>query len=154
MITIQQLKNMPVGERVGGFELSIKTYKKTWEANKKWYSQVILMDETGEMPADIYVGKAYNPIRGRGHKIRLIICEVQEAEYLGKDRKKLYISEYSIPTTTIAEYEAEQDALDLKWGKEIQGKIRHGLVCSYIKKGKLIDKSEIEKLIEYIMTGK
>jgi hypothetical protein len=166
MITIKQLLQAPVGKKAGGIELSIKTYKKTWQVGDVWFSQVILMDETGEIPADVNVGKTYNPIRGRGSKIRIVVCEVQEAEYLGKDRRKLYVSEYSIPTMTMTEYEEEQDALELKWGKEVAGKIRHGHSCQalggLLKKGTslkeaineiLANKPEIEKLIEYIITG-
>jgi hypothetical protein len=153
MTTIKQLLAMPIGEKVGGFELSIKTFKKNFQVGNIWFQQVILMDTTGEMPADINRGKAYSPVRGHGNKIRIVVCEVQEAEYLGKDRKKLLVHEHTIPTTTMAEYEEEQEAIEAKWNKETEGKIRHGLVCSFIKAGKEINKPMIETLVKYIMTG-
>ena len=153
-MTIKQLLAMPVGEKTGGgFELSIKTFKKNFQIGNIWFQQVILMDTTGEMPADINRGKVYNPLRGHGKKIGIVVCEVQEAEYLGKDRKKLLVHEHTIPTTTMAEYEEEQEALESKWNKEIEGKIRHGLTCSYIKAGKEPDKDKVNKWTEFIMTG-
>ena len=152
-MTIKQLLAMPIGEKVGGFELSIKTFKKTFQAGKLWFQQVILMDSTGEMPADVNVGTEYNPIRGRASSIRIVVCEVQEAEYLGKDRKKLLVHECTFPTVTVDEWEEEQEAIETKWNKETEGKIRHGLTCSFIKAGKEIDKPAIEALVKYIMTG-
>jgi hypothetical protein len=152
-MTIKQLLAMPIGEKVGGFELSIKTFKKNFQVGKVWFQQVILMDTTGEMPADVNIGTKYNPIRGRASSIRIVVCEVQEAEYLGKDRKKLLVHECTFPTTTMAEWEEEQEAIEAKWNKEIEGKIRHGLVCSFVKAGKEIDKPAIEALVKYITTG-
>ncbi len=152
-MTIKQLLAMPINEKVGGFELSIKTFKKTFQVGKLWFQQVILMDSTGEIPADVNVGTQHNPLRGRASSIRIVVCEVQEAEYLAKDRKKLLIHECTIPTTTMGEWEEEQEAIETKWNKEIEGKIRHGLVCSFVKAGKGIDKPAIEALVKYIMTG-
>ena len=153
MTTIKQLLAMPTGEKVGGFELSIKTFKKNFQVGDIWFQQVILMDTTGEMPADVNVGKQRNSLRGRAASLKIVVCEVQEAEYLGKDRKKLLVHEHTIPTITVGEWEEEQEAIETKWNKEIEGKIRHGLVCSFIKAGKEIDKPAIEALVKYIMTG-
>ena len=158
-MTIKQLLEMPIAEKVGGFELSIKTFKKTFQVGKGWFQQVILMDSTGEMPADVNIGKQGNPLRGRAKSLKIVVCEVQEAEYLGKDRKKLLVHEYTIPTITVDEWEEEQAVMEAKWSKEIEGKIRHGLVCSCIKAGFAFcdiedGKSKIEALVKYIMTGK
>lgn len=157
-MTIKQLLEMPIGERVGGFECSIKTFKKTFQVGKVWFQQVILMDSTGEMPADVNVGTSRNPLRGRASSLKIVVCEVQEAEYLGKDRKKLLVHEYIIPAITADEWEEEQAAIEAKWNKETEGKIRHGLVCSCIKAGQAFCdiekyKPEIEALVKYIMTG-
>jgi len=154
MTTIQQLKDMPVGQKCGGFDTFIKTYKKTWQSGKIWFHQIIIMDETGEMPADVKIGLKYNTLRGGGNKIHVTVGEVQEAEYLGKDRKKLYIDQYEIPTITTTEYFRELDEDEQKWDATNRGKVRHWLVCSCIQAGKEINKPEIEELIEYIMTGK
>jgi len=163
---IEQILIQPIGQRINPGMLSIKTYKKTWQAGDIWWSQVILMDETGEMPADVNVGKTYNPIRGRGQKINIIIAEVQEAEYLGKDRKKLVVDQYTIPTMSIAEYETKQDEMDDEVKLIVQGKIRHGLVCAFIHSKQIepdmtsgkehIPKSAkavINEIVEFIMTG-
>ena len=167
-MTIDQLLKMPVGEKVGGFSLSIKTYKKTWPVGKVWFQQVILADATGEIPADVNLGKTTIPntqpgLRGHGNTLKIIVCEVQNAEYLGKDRKKLLVDQFSSPTMTMTEYEAIQGNGLLEWEREIKGKIRHGIVCSMIQK--LDDnmpinlrltpeqKKEIEALVEFIMTG-
>lgn len=158
---IEQIKNQPIGRRLNPGTLSIKTYKKTWQVGEVWWSQVILMDETGEMPADVDVGKTYNPIRGRGNRIIIISAEVQEAEYLGKNRRKLVVSHYSMPTTSMAEYEEKQGQMDDELKFIIQGKIRHGLVCACISPssptGIVVladgDKERINDLVDFIMTG-
>lgn len=156
---VKELLAGKIGERIGGgFELSIKTYKKCWQVGNKWISQVILMDETGEIPADIDVGDKYHPIRGRGISIKIIVAEIQEAEYLGKDRKKLYVEQFRIPTQTMSEFEEEQATLELKWDKEIKGKIRHGLTCSLVKGKQSVnvtkdEKQKINELVKFIETG-
>lgn len=160
---IEQIKIQPIGQRFNPGMLSIKTYKKTWQVGEVWWSQVILMDETGEMPADVNVGKTYNPIRGRGNRINIIVAEVQNAEYLGKDRKKLVVEQYTMPTTSMAEYEERQDQMDDELKFIIQGKIRHGEVCRYMGAGIIRPKMtgpEVEVVKEsilywqdFIMTG-
>ena len=155
-MNIAQLKEMPVKSKVGGFELSVKTFKKNFQIKDIWFQQVILMDETGEITADVKTGKKYKPLRGHGNKIKIIVCEIQESEYMNKPCKKLYVEQHTTPTSTVDEYEAEQDSLSLKWDKEIAGKIRHGVVCSYIRAGNTIsnaDKEIIEALVGYIKTG-
>ena len=160
---IEQIKIQPIGQRFNPGMLSVKTYKKTWQVDEIWWSQVILMDETGEMPADVNVGKTYNPIRGRGNRINIIVAEVQNAEYLGKDRKKLVVEQYTMPTTSMAEYEEKQDQMDDEVKLIVQGKIRHGEVCSYMSIGIIHPKmddseiTEVEESIlywqEFVMTG-
>ena len=161
MTTIKQLSEMPVGSRTGGFALSVKTYKKTWQVGDVWYQQVILMDKTGEMPADVNLGKVAIPntqktLRGHGNTLNIIVCEVQEAEYLAKGRKKLYVDQFSRPTMTVAEYEDSLDEDEQKWDAVVKGKIRMHLVCSFIRAGDVINdlaKQEVNRLVEYIQTG-
>jgi len=76
---IEQVLIQPIGQRFKAGTLTIKTCKKTWQVGDVWWSQVICMDETGEMPVDVNVGKTYNPIRGRGTTIVTIIAEIQNA---------------------------------------------------------------------------
>lgn len=131
---IKQLLDMPTGTRINPGTLNIKTYKKTWLVGDNiWWSQVILMDETGEMPADVNVGKTYNPIRGRGARINIIVAEVQNAEYLGKDRKKLVVDQYTMPSITMEEYESKQDEIDKEVKLIVESKVRCWLVSAYIQ---------------------
>ena len=100
--TIAMLQKYPVGERTGGFKFSIKTFKKRWQVGKIWWQQVVLVDKVGkEMPADVMLGPAYAPLVGR--EIHIVVGEVQEAEYLGKDRKKLVVHEYKQDSITADE---------------------------------------------------
>jgi len=137
-VKISQIIIQPIGQRFNAGTLSIKTYKKTWQVGEIWWSQVILMDETGEIPADVNVGKKYNPIRGRGNTINAIVCEVQDAEYLGKDRKKLVIDQYSIPTMMRNEYEKRQEEIYEGEIRIIRGKIKTWIISEW-SNGRTID---------------
>lgn len=150
---IKQLLDMPIGTRINPGTLTIKTYKKTWQAEDVWWSQVILMDETGEMPADFNVGKTYNPLRGQcGGRVSIIVAEVQNAEYLGKDRKKLMVDQYSIPTQTVDEFQSKQDEIDKEVKLIIESKVRCWLVSASIQ-GQKLTKVEIIKWQEFVLTG-
>jgi len=147
---IKQLLNMPVGERVNPGIFTIKTAKKKWQDKDIWWHQVILMDETGEMPADVKIGK-YNPLIAGG-QIKIIVSEVQNAEYLGKDRKKLVVDQFSIPTTTMDEYYSKQDEIDKENRLIIESKVRCWLVAACIQ-GKNLTKAEILEWQEFVLTG-
>lgn len=159
-MTIKQLLEMPVGEKIGGgFVLTIKKTKKEVLLNGYYTHSVVLFDETGEMLADFKDpgGKgARNPMI-KGWEVKIIVAEIQAAEPTksGEAVKKLYVDQFSVVTANVADqkvgYEPGDDYPD--WRVTVRGKIRHGLVCSYIKAGKEIDKTKIEKLIEYIMEG-
>ena len=164
MTTIKQLLAMPIGQGTGGYDLSIKTFKKTWEVDGIWWSQCILMDGTGEIPADVKVGTSYNPLRGRvSERIHIIVAEIQEAEYLGKNRPKLVVDQFSIPSITVAEYDQTTEDWHRLHEEEIKGKIRHGIICAMIsrnpKDGNITlvpderCKQDINELVNFIMTG-
>ena len=152
MTTIKQLQDMPIGQGTGGYTLSIKTYKKTWQVGKIWWSQVICMDETGEMPVDVNVGMSYNPLRGRARRFNVIVAKVQEAEYLGKDRKKLVVDQFTIPTQTVDEYQSKQDEIDTEVKLIVESKVRCWLVSSSIQ-GKDLSKFEILEWQKFVLTG-
>lgn len=147
-MTIKQLLEMPVGEKIGGFVLTIKKTKKAVQLpNKNYIHTAVLFDSTGEMLADFKDpgGKgAYNPMI-KGQEVKVIVAEIQQAEA----GTKLYVDQFSLVTSQ--DFEPGNDYPD--WRVTVRGKIRHGLVCSYIKAGKKIDKTEINTLIEYIMEG-
>jgi len=157
---IEQILIQPIGQRFNPGTLTIKTCKKTWDVDGVWYHQVVFMDDTGEIPADVKIGK-YNPLH-RGNKITIIVAEVRDVEYLGKPRKILYIDQYSIPTQSIAEYEQGQDQMDDELKLIVEGKIRHGIVCKTISpltetNGIVVltdeDKKRINALVEFVMKG-
>lgn len=158
---INQLLMQKTGQKIGGFTLSIKTYKKNWQSGKFWWQQVICMDETGEIPVDVKTGLVYNPIRGRAQAIHITVAEVQEAEYLGKDRKKLVVDQFTIPTITFDEgQELEAENWARLKEEEIRGKVRHGVVCSLIRAKEIAlepitdsSKKLIEDIVNYISTG-
>lgn len=154
---IEQILRQPIGQRLNPGTLSIKTAKKKWQVKEVWWQQVILVDETGEMPADVKID-AYIPLNGKT-QISCIVAEVQNAEYLGKDRKKLVVSQYVIPTMSMTEYEESQDQMNDEIKLIVQGKIRHGLVCVARRdlgfKGPLsqMHKQCIKSDVDFIMTG-
>lgn len=158
-MTIDQLLKMPVGEKTGGFILTVKKTKKAVKLPSGQYIHtVILVDDTGEMLADFkdQGGKgAYNPLV-KGQEVRIVVSEIQHADPTSKEialrsAKKLYVDQFTIATSTVAEFEAGEEYPD--WRTTVRGKIRHGLVCSFIQAGKEIDKVEIKALEDYIMNG-
>lgn len=157
--TIKQLLAMPIGQGTGGYTLTVKTYKKNWQVEKIWWSQVILMDETGEIPADVKVGGKFNPLRGRTNKINVIVAEIQNAEYLGKDRKKLVVDQFSIPTTMMDEYYEEIDKVYEGEIKIVRSKIKcllasaktgqEGSTIFDVKK--FIESKELDQIVDVII---
>lgn len=130
---ISQILIQPTGTRINPGTLSIKTYKKTWQVDGTFWSQVILMDDTGEMPADVNVGETFNPLRGQtGGEINIIVAEVQEAEYLGKNRKKLVVDQFTIPTQTVDEFQSKQDEIDKEVRLVVRSKIKCWQVAGYL----------------------
>ena len=158
MTTIEQLRKMPVGQRIGGgFVLTVKMTKKSVQLpNKKYVHTVVLCDETGEMVADFLGLGSYLPLK-KGQQVKIIVAEIQELVLKpGNDGIKLYVDQYQTLTQTLDEYDAEIASYKNQWEIEVRGKIRHGLVCSYIQAGVSIDKptkAKINELVEYIFNG-
>ncbi len=120
--TIKNLQDMPAGQGTGGYTFSIKTAKKKWSVKDVWWQQVIVMDETGEMPADVKIGKNIPLVSGG--QISIIVAYVHNAEYLGKDRKKLVVDQFTIPTQTVDDYYKEVDEIYAKELKVVKSKIK------------------------------
>ena len=150
MTTIKNLQEMPIGQGTGGYTLSIKTAKKKWSVKDVWWQQVIIMDETGEMPADVKIGKNIPLVSGS--QIYITVAHVQNAEYLGKDRKKLVVDQFTIPTQTIDEYQSKQDEMDKEVKLIVESKVRCWLVSSSIQ-GKQLNKVEILDWQKFVLTG-
>ena len=158
---VEQILLQPIGQRFNAGTLTIKTCKKTWEIDKVWYHQVVFMDNTGEIPADIKIGK-YLPLK-RGQDVSVIIGTVRDAEYLGKPRKILFVDQYSLPTMTVDDYNEQEEDWSRMREDEIKGKIRHGLSCAFVQGyaqreadvpvATESNKKYILKWQEFIMTG-
>ena len=119
-MNVKQLLEMPNNYRVGGFDLTIKTAKKKWETKEGWMHQVVLMDETGEIWADVNIGKNIPLIAGRS--IHITICEVQDSEHLNKPCKKLLVSQFTQPT------QIGEPEMNFKYGDSVKT-IRSKILC-------------------------
>lgn len=151
---ISDILKMPIGNKLGGgFVLTVKKTKKAVKLpNGQYIHTVVLFDSTGEMLADFKDpgGKgAYNPMI-KGREVRIIVAEIQQAE----TNTKLYVDQFSLVlggSEPEVGYAPGEDYPD--WRTTVRGKIRHGLVCAFIKAGKKVDKAEIKALEDYIMNG-
>lgn len=155
-MNIKQLLEMPVGQRTGGFLLTVKHAKKAWEITKLghkepgriWHQSAIFTDETGDMIGQV---KIQSPEHGNhkplavGMIIRVIVGEIQRAyDSQGpapEPDKKLYVDQYS-------EY-IEQQPMKAAWGpdveeaiawqevrrEEVKGKCRTLLICAMAQSG-------------------
>lgn len=148
---IKQLLIQPVNQKIGGFILSIKTYKKNWQSAPFWWQQVICMDETGEIPVDVKLGLTYNPLRGRTSVIHVIVGKIQDAEYLGKDRKKLVVDQFDYPTRVGDPGEDDID-WEIKREEEIKSKVRCWLVAASLQ-GRNLSREEILGWQEFVIDG-
>jgi hypothetical protein len=88
------------------------------------------MDDTGEIPADVKIGK-YEPLH-RGSEIKVIIAEVRDAEYLGKPRKILFVEQYAVVTILVDEFESRQDEIDKEVKLIVRSKIKCWLVSARV----------------------
>jgi len=152
---IADIQKYPVGYRFGGCSFTVKTTKKTWQlADKTWIHQVVLMDETGEMYADVKIGK-YNPLV-RGQEIRLVVCEIQKDE---KQGTKIYVCQFE-KATAIGE---PPRAMDFPGGEPlnvVRGKIKCWLAAAKVQAGATIEQQYeyvrdpmLAKIIDEIMNG-
>lgn len=149
--TIKQLLAMPIGQKTGGYDLSIKTAKKKLPVKDIWWQSVVLLDSAGsEMPADVKIGKNIPLISGS--EIKIIVAEVQNAEHLSKGRKKLVVDQFSIPTQTADEFQSKQDELDREIKLIVESKIRCWLVSASIQ-GQKLSKAELREWQEFVLTG-
>ena len=126
---VEQILIQPIGQRFNAGTLTVKTCKKTWQVKETWYHQVVFMDDTGEIPADVKIGK-YLPLK-RGQQVSIIIGIVRDAEYLGKPRKVLYVEQYSLPTMMVDEYENRQDDILEDYTQIVRSKIKCLLTAGY-----------------------
>ena len=159
-ITIEQLKSMPNNYKTGGFLMAIKTAKKMWQVKDIWYQQILLMDETGEILADVKLGKGYTPLSGY-KQIKIIVCIIQESFPDGKKKKsekKLLIDQFDLPTQ-IGEPETAINFVNGEPEKVVRGKIKCWLAASMLQSRSVeaalqeIQKPEMKEIIDSIIEG-
>lgn len=158
MLTIKELKAMPIGYKVGGgFLMTVKHTKKSMQKDNKlkaqsgWTQQVVFYDDTGDMLADINI-KTYSPLK-KGQQIKCIVCEIRD-NYTRQGDKLLYVDQFEQVTMTVDEFEAMQDEEGMVWraarDREIRGKIKCLYISSKIRTGvpiqDVIDFAEDERL--------
>jgi len=160
-MTIKQLFEMPLGKenRTGGFNLIIKTARKILEHDGKYVQGVVFTDETGDIDGDVSLPR-YIPLQ-RTQGIRITVCWLQPTS----DGKKLYVEQW-YPLTKVGEPDnfkfqpdwGPEDSEAMEWAaarrEEVKGKCRHGVVCAILSTGADPDKDYVNKLVEFIVTGK
>lgn len=154
---VEQILIQPIGQRFNAGTLTVKTCKKTWQVKEVWYHQVIFMDDTGEIPADVKIGK-YLPLK-RGQDVNVIIGVVREAEYLGKPRKILYVEQYSLPTMMVDEYENRQDDILEDYTQVVRSKIKCLITAGYASREgttmgyllEFVNDKRLEEVVDAIM---
>ena len=153
-MTIKQLLNNPI-QRVGGFDVTVKTCKKLWKVKETWFHQTVLMDETGEMLADFKVVK-YQPLI-RGETIRVVVSETRDTD----KGRILYVDQFVRATATEPDYipnfkDREQQIARSKTKCRL---VASGIQAGQIKIGGLgingldgeVCKAVVDKLVNYIM---
>ncbi len=165
MITIAELQLTEIGTEIDEpMNFVIKTAGKSFkDAKSSWIQQTVLTDETGDIKADINTIK-YSPLI----KGNLIVLEYTIVQPAGEGQK-LRVEQFSQPTVCEEPPESllSYHLRDNEPVGEVKGKIRHwlvyGLVREFLRSGKSIseatneileNKSEIKKLIEFVLTGK
>ena len=146
---IEQLLKQLIGREIRSLTFTIKTAGKLWQVDNDWHQEIVLVDDTGEMLADVLLGKRI-PLP-RGSQIHIFAATVQDAVHLGKDKKKLAVRTYILPTQ-IGEPEEPFQYGDPS--EVVKSKIRCLLVCAYISANTQPSKKHIVKWTEYILTGK
>lgn len=175
---IKDLKNAAEGTEVKGFPLLIKTARKPFkDAEGTAFQEVVFMDSSGEMTGHILL--EYTGEEPQGHhagssafhlwtsKTNLCIMDgvIQSTDERKKESVKLVVYNCFDAATPLT-FDQQQDLQAEDWKQmrqdEIKGKIRHGIVCSMIKRShsgpitlKFTDeqKEEIAALVNFVMTG-
>lgn len=157
MLTIKQMLESKIGERFGDVEKIIKTCKKKWQTDGKWIQQVVITDTTGDILADVNIGKNIPLIRGT--PIKIIVAEIQSSE----KGNKVYIDQFSQPTSSepdLTPYDQFQSDWEKANEKIIRSKIKCWLVAAKIQSdvpdsdAEEFSRSEIlNKIVDNIMKG-
>lgn len=164
MITIKELKEKPIGFQMAGLRFivkHIKSHKKQEDGSH--LQQVVLMDKTGDMLADVCMEK-WIPLKN-SDKIEYAICEIR-ANYTRQGDKLLYISQFKLVTMVGDPGEMSADFVSWKAEKEkeIRGKIKTLAMMHRIDPTKSLDDclddlvafttdARFDKIVDNVMKG-
>ena len=132
-MTIQQLLDMPIGEKTGGgFVLVAKKAGKTFGSASGLMQSITFTDASGDIAADVLL-KGNSKIV-RTEEIKIIVCKIQCTVGEGK---KLYVDQWEKVTCTADEL-PERDPLRQNgpnWDAISRGKVKCRLIEAAIKNG-------------------
>jgi hypothetical protein len=150
---------MPEGVKTGGFDLVVKRARKTKRIDEK----TRLHDTTAEIVGELRIEGCANKqmhIPQSGHKIRIIVCWLQDAE----KGKRLYVDQWKLHTWTADEFEASRgmnySSSDREDEAVVRSMIRHGIVTAHRHKVGLDKKLTDEQMKialcdeDFIYTGR
>jgi hypothetical protein len=148
-MNIKEVLEMPIGQKFGGFDVVIKTCKKKWELKGVWTQQAILFDNTGDILADVNIGK--NIPLNRGSVLHITVGEVQQGviEVGDNSIKKIYIDQFVLPATIGEPAEAMEFFYDAN--QVVRSKVKCWLVSAVLQAGGEVDKDKIDELVDYVM---
>jgi hypothetical protein len=146
-MTIKQLLDMPIGDKVGGFMLVVKHAKKMSPQGSGWSQEVTLTDSTGDMLADVWRDKYTKLVRNE--ELWITVCEVQSADTV--TGKKLLVHEGHVVTASEPPINNQYAQKPPNWDAISRGKVKHGLTCAYIQANTPINKELIEELADWIV---
>lgn len=139
-MTIQQLLDMEIGTKTGGFVFEVEHCHKMYDSgdiDMPWKHEVTLTDGKDEIKALVLLRK--NKKFTRGNEIKVIVCELTP-ESGGGYGKMLLVHEHELLTQTADEYEEEKQNVQNKpkldkWGLIVRGQVKHGQVIAAIEHG-------------------
>ena len=163
-MTIQQLLDMPIGEKTGGgFLMTIKHTHKLdkytvekgvgtdWIPDYGYVHEVTLTDSTGDMLADMWMLKRNPLVRRR--EVKIIVCQIQPAA----KGKKLLVHEWENITCTADEL-PQRDPLGQNspnWDAISRGKTKCRLTEAILSTGTDVNskwRKKIAKLADWVMS--
>jgi len=173
-LMIKDLKKLPEGTEISGFPLLIKIARGTFrDAEENIWQEALFMDATGEITGQILLDP-YEP-EYKSHKTtgdapfwrskqRICVMKgiIQDADVRKKPTAKIVITECFNLAVRLT-FEQQQESSEEEWRQlrqdEIKGKIRHGIVCSWIRTHKIFnpdletDRKSVNRMVDFILTG-
>ena len=167
-IKVKDILEWPLNYTSGGFELTVKTAKKSWMVSgttpdkDTWYQHAMLTDGHDEILASIELKGNVRILRNT--RIRVIYAWRDEFDVNNKTVPGLAIDQWENADPIMSEPDLMTEAEE--WyaarQKEIAGKCRYGIACAMITASvnednwpevNEITKPIIDRWVEYIMTG-